>query len=375
MKYQEEFRDSRKVRAIVAQIRKMTTKHWRVMEVCGGQTHSILKYGLDELVPAGLEFLHGPGCPICVTPTEVIDLALELSMRETILFCSFGDMLRVPGSKEDLLSLKARGANIQMVYSPLDAVKLAKDHPDKEVVFFAVGFETTAPANALSVLHARQLGLRNYSILVSQVLVPPAIEGLLRNPETRIDAFLAAGHVCTIMGEGDYERLVENYQIPIAITGFEPVDILEGLRSCVDMLETGKVALENQYKRSVRANGNPAAQQALKEVFEVKNQRWRGLGELSKSGLGLNEKYQEYDAARKFNLNAGHKKETGNCISGEILMGLKKPTDCPEFCNRCHPQNPLGATMVSEEGACHAYYLYKKRGAHNHEQHRMRLSI
>ena len=367
MKYQAEFRDSRKVQAIVAQIEKITTKPWRIMEVCGGQTHAILKYGLDELVPAGLEFLHGPGCPICVTPTEVIDLALELSLRDNVLFCSFGDMLRVPGSHEDLLSLKARGASIRMVYSPLDAVKIARDHPEKEVVFFAVGFETTAPANALSVLHAKQLGLRNYSILVSQVLVPPAMEGLLQNPETRIDAFLAAGHVCTIMGEAEYERLVEKYQVPIAITGFEPVDILEGLKSCIGMLETGKVALKNQYKRSVRTNGNPVAQQALTEVFEVKEQRWRGLGELPQSGLGLNDKYQAYDAASKFQLCTDRKHGATNCISGEILMGLKKPTDCPEFCKSCHPQNPLGATMVSEEGACHAYYLYKKRGEHNHE--------
>lgn len=362
MKYQTEFRDSRKVLAIAAQIKKIATRPWRIMEVCGGQTHSILKYGLDELVPAGVEFLHGPGCPICVTPTEVIDLALELSKRENILFCSFGDMLRVPGSKEDLLSLKAKGARIQMVYSPLDAVKLARDTPEKEVVFFAVGFETTAPANALSVLQAKQLGLSNYSILVSQVLVPPAIEGLLQNPETRIDAFLAAGHVCTIMGEADYQALTEKYQVPIAITGFEPIDILEGLKSCVEMLETNKIALENQYKRSVRAEGNTAAQQALTEVFEVKDQRWRGLGQLPQSGLGINEKYREYDAAEKFHLDATDHEETGNCISGEILMGLKKPTDCQEFCKSCHPQNPLGATMVSEEGACHAYYLYKTRG-------------
>lgn len=362
MKYQTEFRDSGKVKAIAAQIRQLATKPWRIMEVCGGQTHSILKYGLDELAPAGIEFLHGPGCPICVTPTEVIDLALELSLRENVLFCSFGDMLRVPGSKEDLLSLKAKGADIRMVYSPLDAVKLARDNPAKEVVFFAVGFETTAPANALSVLQARQLGLSNYSILVSQVLVPPAIEGLLQNPATRIDAFLAAGHVCTIMGETEYKSIVEKYRIPIAITGFEPVDILEGLKSCVEMLETGKVALENQYKRSVRAEGNPAARQALTEVFEIKSQRWRGLGELPHSGLGINEKYREYDAARKFCLATKPREEAVNCISGEILMGLKKPTDCPEFCHNCHPQNPLGATMVSEEGACHAYYLYKQRG-------------
>lgn len=361
MKYQTEFRDSKKVKAIAAQIRQIVTRPWRIMEVCGGQTHSILKYGLDKLAPEGVEFLHGPGCPICVTPTDTIDLALELSTQEDILFCSFGDMLRVPGSKEDLLSLKAKGANIRLVYSPLDAVKLAKDNPEKEVVFFAVGFETTAPANALSVLQAEQLKLNNYSILVSQVLVPPAIEGLLQNPETKIDAFLAAGHVCTIMGEAEYEALVENYQIPIVITGFEPVDILEGLKSCVDMLETGKAALDNQYKRSVRAEGNSAAQQALTEVFEIKNQRWRGLGTLPQSGLGVNEKYQKYDAVKRFQLQTHRKKEATNCISGEILMGLKKPTDCPEFCNHCHPQNPLGATMVSEEGACHAYYLYKKR--------------
>lgn len=361
MKYQTEFRDGGKVKAIATQIRQIATKPWRIMEVCGGQTHSILKYGLDELVPRGVEFLHGPGCPICVTPTEVIDQALELSKRENILFCSFGDMLRVPGSKEDLLSLKARGARIQMVYSPLDAVKLARDNPENEVVFFAVGFETTAPANALSVLQAKRLGLGNYSILVSQVLVPPAIEGLLQNPETRIDAFLAAGHVCTIMGESEYETLVENYKVPIAITGFEPVDILKGLKSCVEMLETGKAELDNQYKRSVQASGNTAAQQALMEVFEVSNQRWRGLGNLPRSGLGINKKYREYDAAKKFHLAATDNEETGNCISSEILMGLKKPTDCPEFCNNCHPQNPLGATMVSEEGACHAYYLYKNR--------------
>lgn len=343
------------------EIKEITTRPWRVMEVCGGQTQSIMKYGLDQLLPKEIEFLHGPGCPICVTPTEVIDIALELATLSNVILCSFGDMMRVPGTDCDLLSVKALGANVKMVYSPLDAVKVAQENPDKEIIFFAVGFETTAPINALSVLEAKRLRLKNYSLLVSQVLVPPAISALLKNPRTQIDAFLAAGHVCTIMGEEEYFPLCEQYKIPIVISGFEPVDILEGVKMCIVQLESGQAKLENQYRRSVKRAGNQSAQKALFEVFEISNQEWRGLGTIDKSGLKMKDEYKLFDATKKFVIKIKKATKDCPCISGEILMGLKKPFECPAFGLECKPEKPLGAPMVSQEGACQAYYKYKKR--------------
>ena len=332
------------------------------MEICGGQTHAIVKFGIDELLPKAINLIHGPGCPVCVTPISIIDNALEIARRTAVVFCSFGDMLRVPGSKKDLLRVKAEGGDVRIVYSPLDAVRIAEANPGKEVVFFAVGFETTAPANAMAVYQAKQKNLKNFSMLVSHVLVPPAIEAILSSPKNRVQGFLAAGHVCTIMGYREYEPLAQKYKVPIVVTGFEPLDILHGVLMCVDQLENRMSKVENQYSRSVNRAGNQAAQQLLTEVMEVRHRSWRGIGEIPGSGLGLRKDFAEFDAELRFNITSTTKIEASSeCISGLILQGLKKPHQCAAFGTQCTPEHPLGATMVSSEGACAAYYRYRSR--------------
>ena len=362
MKYIDEYRDAKAARQFADRIATITTKPWNIMEVCGGQTHAIVKFGIDELLPEGINLIHGPGCPVCVTPVGMIDKALAIASCPNVIFCSFGDMMRVPGSRSDLFQVKANGADVRMVYSPMDAVTLAEKNPGKEVVFFAVGFETTAPANAMAVYQANRLRLKNFSVLVSHVLVPPAIEAILSSPENRVQGFLAAGHVCTIMGFTEYEPLAQKYKVPIVVTGFEPLDILHGVLMCVDQLEYGKATVQNQYSRSVNRAGNQAAQKLLAEVMEVRHRSWRGMGEIPGSGLGLKKDYAEFDAEFRFNIQDEHQREESTeCISGQILQGLNKPAGCPAFGTRCTPEHPLGATMVSSEGACAAYYRYRPK--------------
>lgn len=360
MKFIDEYRDGRLAQQLAGMIARVTTRPWTMMELCGGQTHAIVKFGIDELLPPELTLVHGPGCPVCVTPLEMIDRAIEIASRPDVIFCSFGDMLRVPGSEKDLFMVKAAGGDVRIVYSPLDAVKVARDNPGKEVVFFAVGFETTAPANAMAVFQAHQLGLQNFSILVSHVLVPPAMEAILSSPQTRVQGFLAAGHVCTVMGYTEYEPLAAKYQVPIVVTGFEPLDILEGIYLCVKQLEEGRAEVENQYARSVRREGNEPAQRLVSQIFEIVPRKWRGVGEIPASGLGLRSGYAAYDAEQKFDVAYCTAEESSECISGLILQGLKKPFECPAFGTRCTPEKPLGATMVSNEGACAAYYRYRR---------------
>lgn len=361
MKFVDEFRDAGLVKRLAESISRTATRPWTVMEICGGQTHAIVKFGLDELLPSGVTLVHGPGCPVCVTPAEMIDQAIELSLRPGVTLCSFGDMLRVPGSGVDLLTAKARGGNVRMVYSPLDAVRFAREHPDRQVVFFAVGFETTAPANAMAVLRARRDGLSNFSLVVSHVLVPPAMRALLGAPDNLVQGFLAAGHVCAVMGTREYEPIAREFGAPIVVTGFEPVDILEGLLRCLRQLEAGRAEVENAYARVVRPEGNPSARAIAEEVFEVVDRNWRGLGAIPGSGWGLKDKYSAYDAPRKFGLRIRSAAPAGECISGEILRGLKKPLECPAFGTRCTPERPMGAPMVSSEGACAAYFRYRLR--------------
>jgi hydrogenase expression/formation protein HypD len=360
MRYIDEYRDADKVKQLAAAIKKLTTRQHCIMEVCGGQTHSIVKYGLDQIIPEQIELIHGPGCPVCVTPTEILDQAMVLAAKPDVMFCSFGDMLRVPGSERDLLSVKAGGGDVRIVYSPLDAVKLAQQNPDKQVVFLAVGFETTAPANALSVIQAEKLGLDNYSLLVSHVLVPPAIEALLASPDCRVQGFLAAGHVCTVMGYEEYRPIVEKHKVPIVVTGFEPLDILQGIYLCIKQLEEGRAELENQYSRVVTEQGNRPAQEIIKKVFAIAPRQWRGIGEIPDSGFGLSEAYARFDASRRFDLSGIRTREDTECISGLIMQGIKKPHECSAFGVRCTPEKPLGAPMVSSEGACAAYYRYRK---------------
>ncbi len=359
MKYLDEYRDAGGVHKIAAAIARITTKPWNIMEVCGGQTHAIVKFGIDTLLPSSINLLHGPGCPVCVTPTGIIDQALEIASRPGVIFCSFGDMIRVPGSRGDLFSVKAAGGDVRMVYSPLDALKLARQHPDREIVFFAVGFETTAPANAMAVFQAAREGIHNFSLLVSHVLVPPAIEALLSGKDCRVQGFLAAGHVCAIAGTAPYQPLAEKYRVPIVVTGFEPIDVLRGVHLCVKQLEEGRATCENAYTRAVRPEGNPSAMAMVEDVFTLVDRTWRGMGEIPQSGLGLAPKYEKYDAGKKFGLAANNVVESTECISGLILQGLKKPNECPAFGTRCTPEKPLGATMVSNEGACAAYYRYR----------------
>ncbi len=360
MKYVDEYRGRAHAQALARELRATVTRPHAVMEVCGGQTHAIVKYGIDALLPPEVTLIHGPGCPVCVTGVGLIDKAVALAGREDVIFCSFGDMLRVPGSSRDLLSVKAAGGDVRMVYSPLDAVKAAANAPEKEVVFFAVGFETTAPANALAVLQAKRLGLKNFSLLCAQVRVPPALEALLAMPECRVGGFLAAGHVCTVMGYREYEAIAAGHGVPIVVTGFEPVDILTGILHCVAQLEAGRAEVENQYARSVTRDGNTRAQQSMAEVFSVVDRDWRGLGTIPRSGLGLKEAYREYDAEHRFTLPEEQEHEAGVCISGEVLSGLKKPNECPAFGTQCTPEHPQGAPMVSGEGACAAYYRYRR---------------
>ena len=363
MKYLDEYRDERVAAKILAEIRRLATRPWTLMEVCGGQTHSIVKHGLDRLLPESIELVHGPGCPVCVTPLDQIDKAHAIAARPGVIFTSFGDMLRVPGSRTDLLRLKSQGADVRVVYAPLDAVRLAQEHPGREVVFFAIGFETTAPANALAVTRARALGVKNFSMLVSHVLVPPAIAAVLQSPGNRVAGFLGPGHVCTVMGYREYEALAAAYHVPIVITGFEPVDLLDGVLRTVRRLERGTAGVENQYSRVVSQDGNVAARQLIWSAFQVCDRKWRGIGTIPKSGLRLTYDYRAYDAEHRFDVGALDTHEPAECISGQILRGLKKPHDCPAFGNRCTPARPLGATMVSSEGACAAYFAYGRRRA------------
>ena len=358
MKYLDEYRDPKLAQRLFEQIRRITTRPWAIMEVCGGQTHSIIRNGIDQLLPPEIELIHGPGCPVCVTPLAMIDKALAIAARPGVIFCSFGDMLRVPGSSKDLFRVKSEGGDVRIVYSPLDAVKLAQQNPGREVVFFGVGFETTAPANAMALFQARSLGLANFSMLASHVLVPPAIAALMDSPANRVQAFLAAGHVCSVMGTWQYDPLVERYRVPIVVTGFEPLDVLEGIRRAVAQLEQGRAELENAYSRAVRPEGNQAAQQMLAEVFELTDRTWRGIGAISQSGWRLSAAYRPFDAEERFAVSDIHTAESPLCQSGAVLQGLVKPNQCPAFGKQCTPRNPLGATMVSSEGACAAYYQY-----------------
>lgn len=362
MKYIDEYRDAEAVAKVSEAIRRTSTKPWTIMEICGGQTHAIIRYGLDELLPEGITLVHGPGCPVCVTPAELIDKACAIAARSNAVLCSFGDMLRVPGTRTDLLSVKATGGDVRTVYSPMDALAVARDNPDREVVFFAVGFETTAPANAMTVDRAKFLGVTNFSILVSHVLVPPAMEAILSSKTNRVQGFLAAGHVCTVMGWREYIPLAENHRVPIVVTGFEPLDILQGILMCVQQLEQGRHEVENQYTRSVQREGNANAQDLIAKVFEISDRKWRGIGEIPHSGLRLRERYDAFDAEKKFDVGGISVEEPSECISGVILQGIKKPHECEVFGTRCTPEHPLGATMVSSEGACAAYHRYRRLG-------------
>lgn len=360
MRYVDEYRDPQAAQEYASAIASLVTRRWSLMEVCGGQTHSIVRYGLDRLLPKEVTLLHGPGCPVCVTPVEKIDTAVAIASRPDTILCSYGDMLRVPGSSRDLLSVKAEGGDVRVVYSPMDALKIAKDNQDKRVVFFAVGFETTAPANATAVFQAQRLGITNFSMLISHVLVPPAIEAIMQSHGSRVDGFLAAGHVCTVMGWQEYLPISSRYRVPIVVTGFEPLDILQGIHMCLKQLEEGRAEVENQYSRSVRSYGNPSAVEMIQRVFCVTSRKWRGIGEIASSGLCLREEYAEFDAERLFPLESKEVQEDSRCLSGLVLQGLKRPHECPEFGTTCTPETPLGATMVSSEGACAAYYRYKE---------------
>lgn len=362
MRYVDEFRDPLQVKGWTRKIASLSSKSWTLMEICGGQTHSIIKFGLDCLLPEKIRLIHGPGCPVCVTPMAVIDAAVSVAQNPKVILCSFGDMLRVPGSSASLIDGRSAGADVRVVYSPLDAVKIAMENPDRDVVFFAVGFETTAPANAAAVLEAERLGLKNFFVLISHVLVPPAIDAILSDPESGVQGFLAAGHVCTVTGFEEYHHLSSKYGVPIVITGFEPLDILQGIYRCIEQLEAGISSVVNQYERAVRPLGNQAARDVLNQVFEVCDQEWRGIGVIPRSGLCLRERYREFDGFLKFSPSPPSTSGNKVCMAGAILQGKIRPSDCPEFGKRCSPQSPLGAPMVSSEGACAAYYLYKQRG-------------
>jgi len=372
VKFLSEYRDQKAAEQLAGAIRQKVTRPWTIMEVCGGQTHTIVKSGLEDLLPREITLVHGPGCPVCVTPIELIDKAVAVAQRPDVIFCSFGDMLRVPGSSKSLFDVKAEGAEVRIVYSPLDALKLAKANPEKQVVFFAVGFETTAPANAMAAWQADHDGVDNFSLLVSHVLVPPAMEALLSSKSCVVQGFLAAGHVCTIMGYDEYFPIADRYRVPIVVTGFEPLDILEGILMTVSQLEENRHQVENQYSRAVRREGNRPAQDRIAEVFEVTPREWRGLGEIAASGFQLRGRFQKYDANRRFPFSGEPAHESPDCISGLILQGIKKPHECPAFAVKCTPENPLGAPMVSSEGACAAYYHYGRR--QNHDYVRVELS-
>jgi hydrogenase expression/formation protein HypD len=358
VKYLSEYRDGKIARGLAAEIRRAATSQWVLMEVCGGQTHTIVKQGIDQLIGEAVEMIHGPGCPVCVTPLEQIDRAMELAGRPDVIFSSFGDMLRVPGSDCDLFQIRARGGDVRVVYSPLDALELAKRNPDKQVVFFAVGFETTAPANAMAVWRAKELGIENFSVLVSHVTVPPAMVALLEAADTRVQGFLAAGHVCTVMGWTEYEPLAKRYEVPIVVTGFEPLDLLEGILMAVKQLEEGRHEVENQYVRSVKREGNRPAQELVEKVFQLVDRQWRGIGMIPASGLALRSEFADFDAEVRFGLQHITAEEPAECRAGEVLRGKLKPNECAAFGKLCTPENPLGAPMVSSEGACAAYFNY-----------------
>ena len=360
MKYLDEYRDPVLARSIAAEIPKIVTRPWVLMEICGGQTHTLMRYGIDELLPPEVELVHGPGCPVCVTPLEVMDKAVEIAARPEVIFASYGDMLRVPGSLTDLLHVKAAGGDVRIVYSPMEAVSIARKNPDRHVVFFAVGFETTAPANAMAVWQAKREGLHNFSMLASHVLVPPAIRLLLESPRTRVQGFIAPGHVCTVMGYAEYEELAARYHVPFVVAGFEPLDLLEGIRMLVTQLEEGRAEVENQYVRSVTREGNEPARERMFEVFEIKNHKWRGIGNIDQSGYRLRPEYAEYDAERIFGVETTSADEPADCLAALVLQGLKKPVDCSLFGSACTPDHPVGAPMVSSEGACAAYYRYRR---------------
>ncbi|MBN1561357.1 hydrogenase formation protein HypD [candidate division KSB1 bacterium] len=360
MKFIDEYRDAEAIKKILPQIHAVITQQWNIMEICGGQTHAFLRHGIDELLPDQITLLHGPGCPVCVTPLQQIDKAIELAAMENVILCSFGDMVRVPGSREDLLSVKARGGDVHIVYSPIDALKVAENNPAKEVVFFAIGFETTAPANAMVILQAAAKKQRNFTALCSQVVVPAAMEVILSSPTNKVDGFLAAGHVCSVMGYHEYIPLAQKYKTPIVVTGFEPVDLLHGVLACVRQLQGKRYEVENQYRRSVTRAGNVSAQEMINKVFRLVDWPWRGIGVIPRSGLVLRDDYAEFDAEKRFQLHNISAQESKECIAGLILQGVKKPPDCPQFGAVCTPDHPLGATMVSSEGACAAYYNYKR---------------
>ncbi len=363
MKYLDEYRDAELVHKGLDEIRRTVTRPWSLMEICGGQTHSIMRHGLDELLPEGIELIHGPGCPVCVTPLELIDKAIAIASRPDVIFTSFGDMLRVPGSDEDLFRTRADGGDVRVVYSPLDAVKIAQQNPNKQVVFFGIGFETTAPANAMSVWQAKQIGVKNYSMLVSHVRVPPAMRAILSSPYNQVQAFLAAGHVCAVMGYWEYPPLAEEFKVPIVVTGFEPVDLVEGILLAVRQLEANRHEVENAYGRAVTMEGNKPAQDLINKVFVECDRKWRGIGTIPLSGWRLRDEYAEFDAEKRFAVENINTRESPLCISGLVLQGRKKPNECPAFGKECTPEHPLGATMVSSEGACAAYYLYRKQEA------------
>ncbi len=358
MKYVTEYRDAELVQATLREIRKTVTRPHTLMEICGGQTHAIVRHGLDQLLPEAIELVHGPGCPVCVTPLELIDKALAIASHPGVIFTSYGDMLRVPGTHHDLFTVRANGGDVRVVYSPLDAVKIAQQNPDKQVVFFAIGFETTAPANAMSVLQAKAMGLHNFSVLVSHVCVPPAMHAILGSPHNRVQGFLAAGHVCAVMGYWEYPPIAAQYQVPIVVTGFEPLDVVQGILETVRLLERGEAKVANAYGRAVTYEGNQAAQRVIGQVFEVRDRQWRGIGLIPQSGWGLRPELAGFDAERRFDVQDIHTQESPLCIAGQILQGLKKPHHCPAFGTQCTPESPLGATMVSSEGACAAYYRY-----------------
>jgi hydrogenase expression/formation protein HypD len=361
VKYLDEYRSAGPARALLEQIRRTVTRPWTLMEVCGGQTHNLMKFGIDRALPAEIELVHGPGCPVCVTPLETLDRAMTIAARAGLIFATFGDMLRVPGSHENLLQVRSRGGDVRIVYSPLDAVSLARANPDRQVVFLAVGFETTAPTAAGAVLEADRQGLENFSLLVSHVRVPPAMEAILGSPGNRVQAFLAAGHVCTVMGYEEYHPIAERYRVPIVVTGFEPLDLLEGIWRAVQQLEHGRAEVENQYSRVVRPHGNPAARAAIETVFEVVDYPWRGIGPIPASGMALKPRYRRFDARERYPAAAAPALEPKECRSGEVLAGRLRPSECPAFGTHCDPEHPLGATMVSAEGACAAYFRYRRR--------------
>ena len=361
MKYLDEYRNAELVQNGLAELRRITTGHWQLMEICGGQTHSIMRHGLDELLPESIELIHGPGCPVCVTPLELIDKAIAIAARPDVIFCSFGDMLRVPGSDEDLFRTRADGGDVRVVYSPLDAVKIAQQNPARQVVFFGIGFETTAPANAMSVWQAKQLGVKNYSMLVSHVRVPPAMRAILSSPYNQVQAFLAAGHVCAVMGYWEYPPIAEEFKVPIVVTGFEPVDLVQGILMAVQQLEANRHVVENAYGRAVTREGNRPAQDLINKVFVECDRKWRGIGTIPLSGWRLRDEYADFDAEKRFAVENINTKESPLCISGLVLQGRKKPHECPAFGQECTPEHPLGATMVSSEGACAAYYRYRKQ--------------